>query len=67
MDSKSKVDKSPQSALERDLIREHLRDKGYRLEDLHNLPQEEARKLMKEAYLYASLKLAEVEAKAGFR
>jgi len=66
-DPKVHVDSSPQSALERELIREYLRSKGYQREDLHKLPKKEAKKLMKEACIYASLKLAEVEAKAGFR
>jgi hypothetical protein len=61
------VDSSPQSALERELIGQYLRDKGYRREDLRKLPREEAKRLMKEACRYASLKLAEIEAKAGFR
>jgi len=66
-DPKEIVDSSPQSALERELIREYLRDKGYRREDLRKLPRKEAKRLMKEACQYASLKLAEIEAKAGFR
>ena len=57
---------APQSALERELISEYLKNKGYRLKDLKNLPQEEAKRLMKEACQYASLKLAEIEARAGF-
>ena len=66
-DLKEHVDSSPQSALERELIAEYLRDKGYRREDLHKLPEEEAKEIMKAACMYASLKLAEVEAKASFR
>lgn len=57
----------PQSALERRLIREYLRGKGYRLEDLRRLPKEEAKQLMRQACMYASLKLAEIESKAQFR
>jgi hypothetical protein len=64
---KEHVDSSPQSALERELIREYLRDKGYRWEDLRKLPREESRLIMKQACQYASLKLTEIEAKAGFR
>ena len=66
-DLKEYVDSGPQSALERELIRQYLQDKGYRREDLRNLPREEAKRLMKEACQYASLKLTEIEAKAGFR
>jgi hypothetical protein len=65
--SKKHVDSSPQSALERELITEHLRNKGYRREDLRKLPKEEAKKLMKDACMYASLKLTEIEAKVSFR
>jgi hypothetical protein len=65
--SKKHIDSSPQSALERELIAEYLRNKGYLRKELLKLPKEEAEKLMKEAYLYASLKLAEIEAKASFR
>ena len=65
--SKKHIDSSPQSALERELIAQYLRDKGYRRKDLRKLPKEEAEKLMKEAYMYASLKLAEIEAKVSFR
>jgi len=57
----------PQSALERKLINEYLQKKGYRIDDLQVLPKEEAKQLLKEASSYASLKLAEVEARAKFR
>jgi hypothetical protein len=57
----------PQSALEKKLIKEYLLEKGYRLKDLRGLPKAEAVSLMKEACLYASLKLAEVESRAQFR
>jgi hypothetical protein len=60
------LDSAPQSALERELISEYLKNKGYRLKDLKKLPQAEAKRLMKEACQYASLKLAEIEARAGF-
>ncbi len=61
------LSEGPQSALERRFIREYLLDKGYRMEDLPKLPAEEAKKLMREACQYASLKLAEVESRAQFR
>lgn len=57
----------PQSALEKNLIQEYLQQKGYSLESLHQLPQDEAHRLMREACTYASLKLAEVESRARFR
>jgi hypothetical protein len=57
----------PQSALERNLIREYLRGKGYKMQDLRNLPEDEAKRLMREACQYATFKLAEVESRAKFR
>jgi hypothetical protein len=60
-------DEGPQSALERKLIVEYLTNKGYSLEQLKSLPKDEAHDLMREACQYASLKIAEVEAKAAFR
>jgi hypothetical protein len=61
------ADELPESALERNLIRDYLREKGYSLEDLHILPPEVAKNLMKEACQYAALKLAEVESRARFQ
>jgi len=57
----------PLLPLEKKLIREYLKAKGYSLKDLHKLPEEEAKTLLKEACTHASLKLAEVEAKSQFR
>ena len=56
----------PQSVLEMQFLEEYLREKGYSLEDLHLLPEELALRLRKEACLYASLKLAEMEARGHF-
>ena len=61
------ITKGPQSVLERRFIKEYLHDKGYLLEELKKLPEEEAKQLMSEACKYASLKLAEVESRAQFR
>jgi hypothetical protein len=52
--------------LEKTLIEDYLREKGYSLEALKNLPAEVAEKLLKEASQYASLKMEEVEARAHF-
>lgn len=60
-------EEGPQSALERKLIEEYLTEKGYHLSDLQALPEREARRLMREACKYASLKLAEVESRAQLR
>ncbi|UCH58894.1 MAG: hypothetical protein JSV61_11830 [Anaerolineales bacterium] len=57
----------PQSTLEKKLIEEYLIEKGYRMDDLHNMPEVQAKALMQEACRYASLKLAEVESKTKFR
>jgi hypothetical protein len=61
------TEEGPQSALERKLIEEYLTEKGYHLSDLQALPEREARRLMREACRYASLKLAEVESRAQLR
>ena len=59
--------KLPQSELEWQLITDYLRGKGYTRQDLKKLPKEQAHRLMTEACRYASLKLAEIEARAQFR
>ncbi len=64
---KKLASEGPQSALERTLINEYLQRKGYKSDDLHLLPKDEARQLLSEASSYASLKLAEVESRAQFR
>ena len=58
--------RGPQSTMERRFIKEHLHSKGYNLEGLRRLQKEEARRLMKDACKYASLKLALIEARAQF-
>jgi len=50
--------------MERTLIDAYLKGKGYVLEDLKRLPEDEARHLKVEASIYASNKLAEVELRA---
>ena len=52
--------------LEKALIEEYLREKGYSMEEFKKLPAEVAEKLMKEASQYASLKMEEVQARAHF-
>jgi hypothetical protein len=56
----------PNALLERALIEEYLKEKGYTHEELKKLPAELVEKLMKEASQYASLKMEEVEARAHF-
>lgn len=69
--SESKVpdqtSEGPQSNLERKYIQEFLLSKGFNLESIGELPEEEQHQLMAEASRYASLKLAEVESRAKFR
>ncbi len=52
--------------LEKTLIEAYLKGKGYTLEDLKSLPEAESKQLMKEASIYASGKLAELEERAHF-
>ena len=59
--------KTNESVLERHLIAEYLLSKGYRRSDLQNLPEAHRKKLMKEACMYAAIKLANIEAKSKFR
>ena len=54
----------PNAMLEKALIEEYLKQKGYTHDDLKKLPAELVEKLMKEASQYASLKMEEVEARA---
>jgi hypothetical protein len=58
---------SSESNLERKLIAEYLLSKGYSLSSLKNLPKKKANILMGEACRYATLKLAEIEARSKFR
>ncbi|MFZ0546894.1 MAG: hypothetical protein WAM60_15715 [Candidatus Promineifilaceae bacterium] len=62
-----KVVEGPQSTMERMLLEEFLRGKGYELKDLHNLPENQVKELMTEACQYASLRMAQVESSAHFR
>lgn len=64
---KTHISGSPHSDLEQQLIREYLRDKGFSRQDLHKLPKDDANALLGQARRYATLKLAEIEARARFR
>jgi hypothetical protein len=57
----------PLSDLEHQLIAEYLLSKGWLPEDLHLLPEPHRQALMKEACMYASLRLAKIEAMSSFR
>jgi hypothetical protein len=54
------------AGLEMSLIEEYLREKGYTLRELRKLGEEEFKQFMKEACIYASGKLAELEERARF-
>jgi glutathione S-transferase len=61
------LDDETRSLLEKGLIDEYLKNKGYDQGRLKKLPEEEARKLMTEAVIYASGKLTEIETKARYK
>ena len=65
--SKKDIFEGPQSTLEVAYIEEYLKSKGHRWADLCQLVEEEAKALMTEACRYATIKLAEHEARAQFR
>lgn len=56
----------PLGHLERALIEEFLRARGYDQLRLSNLPGHEREKVLREASLHASAKLAEVESRSHF-
>jgi hypothetical protein len=61
----SKVEE-PQARLERLFIEAYLRIRGHTRHSLHELPEEEAKRLLMEASMYASARLAEVETRSRF-
>lgn len=67
LDLDGSMSESPQSPLEKQLVEDYLKSKGYSREELHHIPEEIAKELMREACTYASLKLAELESKSQFR
>lgn len=67
MDVDECLSEGPQSALEKKFVEEYLQSKGYSREALQKLPPDKVKELMKEACMYASLKLAEVQARSQFR
>ena len=56
----------PEGQLESALIEEFLRARGFDSAALHALPENEAKRILTEASVYASTKLAEVEDRAHF-
>jgi len=53
--------------LEKNLIDEYLKNKGYDRQSLKKLPEDKARRIMTEASMYASGKLTEIETKARLK
>ncbi len=53
-----------QDKLSKMYLEEYLHSKGLTWEQVHKMPEKEAKKIMVEASTYAALKLAEVEQRA---
>ena len=64
LNNNPKTSNSIHPFLEKLLIETYLKGKGYTMDALKGVPEEVAKQLMKEACIYASSKLAEVEVKA---
>ena len=56
----------PEGQLENALIEEFLLARGLDSSALHALPEDEAKRVLTEASVYAATRLAEVEARAHF-
>jgi hypothetical protein len=56
----------PHAELEQSLIAEFLRGRGHTAASLRELPQEQADALLREACLYASGRLTEMESRAHY-
>jgi hypothetical protein len=57
---------NPKAMLEQTFIEAYLKNKGYTLESLKALPEAKIAQLRKEACIYASCRMAEVDARAAF-
>jgi hypothetical protein len=57
----------PLADLEKLLINHYLEERGYKWCELAKLPAQEIKTIMTEACMYASARLAEIEAKVDFR
>ena len=62
----SSLGAGPHADLERALITEYLAQRGYDLETVHTLPEADAHALLREASIYASGRLEEVESRAHY-
>jgi len=56
----------PNGPLESELISEFLRARGYDLRSLDKLPEDDRRRLLRQASMHAAGKLTEIEARAHF-
>ena len=56
----------PNGLLESELINEFLRTRGYDLQSVENLPDDERRRLLRQASMHAAGRLTEIEARAHF-
>ena len=56
----------PHAALERAMIDQFLADRGYTLHSVNTLPPADRQSLLRAAAAFATLKLAEIEARAQF-
>jgi len=56
----------PNGPLESQLINEFLRMRGYDLRSLDRLPDDERRRLLREASMHAAGRLTQIEARAHF-
>jgi hypothetical protein len=56
----------PNGPLESELISEFLRTRGYDLRSLERLPEDDRRRLLQQASMYAAGRLTEIEARAHF-
>lgn len=56
----------PHAALERALIAEFLGDLGHTLHSVETLPPDQQRDVLRFAATYATLRLSEIEARAGY-
>jgi len=56
----------PNGPLESELISEFLRTRGYDLRSLDRLPEDDRRRLLRQASMHAAGRLTEIEARAHF-
>jgi hypothetical protein len=60
------IQSDPEATLERAFIAEFLQRHGHTISTIHELPEVEATALMKEASIYASARLSEVDARSHY-